>query len=228
MAARRVRGRRPHAGGGEHRRAAPPRRRLPAAAEFAPERFLHRKPGTYTWIPFGGGIRRCLGATLAMAEQRVVLDAIARRTDLARRTPRPRRRAMRNVTMIPGRGGRVVVTTRRQRWPRRVVSERVSPSPAGAADRRDGGLDRARGYRDTTVADVVRLARTSRRNFYEHFVDRDACFLALFDATNDAMMDEIAATVDPVAVARRAGRRGGRHLHLERDRPASAVPQLRP
>jgi AcrR family transcriptional regulator len=54
-----------------------------------------------------------------------------------------------------------------------------------------------KGYRDTTVADVVRLARTSRRSFYEHFVDRDACFLALFDATNDAMMGEIAAAVQP-------------------------------
>ena len=54
-----------------------------------------------------------------------------------------------------------------------------------------------RGYRDTTVADVVRIARTSRRNFYEHFEDRDACFLALFDATNDAMMREISAVVIP-------------------------------
>lgn len=53
------------------------------------------------------------------------------------------------------------------------------------------------GYRDTTVADVVRIARTSRRNFYEHFADRDACFLALFDATNEAMMREIAAAVHP-------------------------------
>jgi AcrR family transcriptional regulator len=55
----------------------------------------------------------------------------------------------------------------------------------------------AKGFRDTTVADVVRLARTSRRNFYEHFEDRDACFLALFDATNDAMMQQIAAAVHP-------------------------------
>ncbi len=53
------------------------------------------------------------------------------------------------------------------------------------------------GYRDTTVADVVRLARTSRRNFYEHFGDRDGCFLALFDATNDAMMEQVAAAVNP-------------------------------
>ncbi len=54
-----------------------------------------------------------------------------------------------------------------------------------------------KGYRDTTVADVVRIARTSRRNFYEHFMDRDACFLALFDATNDAMMEQISAAVHP-------------------------------
>lgn len=54
-----------------------------------------------------------------------------------------------------------------------------------------------RGYRDTTVADVVRLARTSRRNFYEHFADRDACFLALFDATNQAMLEQIEAAVAP-------------------------------
>ena len=55
----------------------------------------------------------------------------------------------------------------------------------------------AQGYRDTTVADVVRLARTSRRNFYEHFEDRDACFLALFDATNQSMLEQIAGAVDP-------------------------------
>jgi AcrR family transcriptional regulator len=54
-----------------------------------------------------------------------------------------------------------------------------------------------KGYRDTTVADVVRIARTSRRNFYEHFADRDACFLALFDATNDAMMQQITGAVRP-------------------------------
>jgi AcrR family transcriptional regulator len=54
-----------------------------------------------------------------------------------------------------------------------------------------------KGYRDTTVADVVRIAKTSRRNFYEHFADRDACFLALFDATNDAMMRQIAGAVQP-------------------------------
>jgi AcrR family transcriptional regulator len=55
----------------------------------------------------------------------------------------------------------------------------------------------AKGYRDTTVADVVRIARTSRRTFYEQFEDREACFLALFDAVNDETMRQIAAAVHP-------------------------------
>jgi AcrR family transcriptional regulator len=54
-----------------------------------------------------------------------------------------------------------------------------------------------KGYRETTVADVVRIARTSRRSFYEHFEDRDACYLALFDAVNDALMAKVAAAVNP-------------------------------
>jgi cytochrome P450 family 135 len=76
---------------------------------FKPERFLGRKPGTYTWLPFGGGIRRCLGATLAMAEQRVVLEAIARRTELEAPDLAPEPPRQRNVTMIPRDGGRVIV-----------------------------------------------------------------------------------------------------------------------
>jgi AcrR family transcriptional regulator len=54
-----------------------------------------------------------------------------------------------------------------------------------------------KGYRETTVADVVRIARTSRRTFYEHFEDREACFLALFDSVNDATIEAIAAAVRP-------------------------------
>jgi cytochrome P450 len=76
------------------------------------ERFLHRKPGTYEWIPFGGGTRRCLGAALAMAEQRVVLEAMVRRLDLDAEDPRPEHARHRNVTMIPARGARVVVRSR--------------------------------------------------------------------------------------------------------------------
>jgi cytochrome P450 len=85
----------------------------PRPFDFLPERFLGgRKPGTYEWIPFGGGIRRCLGAALAMAEQRVVLEAMARRLDLEAEDPAPERALHRNVTMIPAGGARVVIRGR--------------------------------------------------------------------------------------------------------------------
>jgi AcrR family transcriptional regulator len=85
---------------------------------------------------------------------------------------------------------------------RRASTAEITPAaePVGHRERLIAAMASSiqdKGYRDTTVADVVRIARTSRRNFYEHFVDRDACFLALFDATNDAMMEQIAAAVHP-------------------------------
>src|SRR5690348_16174648 len=83
---------------------------------------------------------------------------------------------------------------------RRAQSRSTTADPGGHRERLIAAMAASiveKGYRDTTVADVVRLARTSRRSFYEHFEDRDACFLALFDTTNDVMMDEIAAAVHP-------------------------------
>ena len=79
---------------------------------FRPERWLGQSPGTYEWLPFGGGTRRCLGAALAMAEQREVLTAMARRLDLQADRPEPEHAQHRNVTMIPARGARVVVRSR--------------------------------------------------------------------------------------------------------------------
>ncbi|MFW0787297.1 TetR/AcrR family transcriptional regulator [Gordonia sp. CPCC 206044] len=58
-----------------------------------------------------------------------------------------------------------------------------------------------RGFRETTVADIVRVARTSRRTFYQEFPDKVACFFALLRMSNDAMMEGIAAGVDPDADA---------------------------
>jgi cytochrome P450 family 135 len=84
----------------------------PQPFAFRPERFTGHKPGTYEWIPFGGGTRRCLGAALAMAEQRVVLEATARRLDLEAADPEPEHALHRNVTMIPAHGARVVARTR--------------------------------------------------------------------------------------------------------------------
>jgi cytochrome P450 len=79
---------------------------------FRPERWLDHSPGTYEWLPFGGGTRRCLGAALAMAEQREVLGAIVRRLDLRADRPEPEHAQHRNVTMIPARGARVVLRSR--------------------------------------------------------------------------------------------------------------------
>ncbi|TWG08020.1 cytochrome P450 [Saccharopolyspora dendranthemae] len=76
---------------------------------FDPDRFVGVKPGSSTWIPFGGGDRRCLGATLAMEEMRILTREIARRTDLGAIASSPERPVHRNVTMIPGRGGAVEV-----------------------------------------------------------------------------------------------------------------------
>jgi len=85
----------------------------PEPFAFRPERWLERKPGTYEWLPFGGGTRRCLGAALAMAEQRVVLEAMARHLDLEADRPEPEHAQHRNVTMIPARGARALVRARR-------------------------------------------------------------------------------------------------------------------
>jgi cytochrome P450 len=79
---------------------------------FRPERFLDRAPGTYTWIPFGGGIRRCLGASFAQMELEVVLRRIAQRVALAPvGEPEPVRR--RAITLVPARGGEMRVLARR-------------------------------------------------------------------------------------------------------------------
>jgi cytochrome P450 len=78
---------------------------------FRPERFLEQPAGTYTWIPFGGGVRRCLGASFAIFEMKAVLRAVARRLgSLAPDRPQSERVTRRAVTLTPQRGARVVVT----------------------------------------------------------------------------------------------------------------------
>jgi len=84
----------------------------PDAAAFRPERFIG-EPGWagtgYTWIPFGGGVRRCLGAAFAQEEMRIVLREIATRADLRPTDPKPERPRMRNVTIAPEHEARVVL-----------------------------------------------------------------------------------------------------------------------
>jgi cytochrome P450 len=75
--------------------------------EFRPERFLDGNPPPATWIPFGGGLRRCLGASLAMVEAQAVLKAVLQRVDIAPGGPAERSRT-RNITTVPARGARIV------------------------------------------------------------------------------------------------------------------------
>jgi cytochrome P450 family 135 len=81
----------------------------PEPARFRPERFLEQPAGTYTWIPFGGGVRRCLGATFALFEMRVVLSTLVTRLRLQAARPSPERTVRRTpITLAPSRGAEVV------------------------------------------------------------------------------------------------------------------------
>ena len=82
---------------------------------FRPERFLEKPPGTYTWIPFGGGVRRCLGASFAQVEMKIVLRELVARLDIRAARPQPERRVRRAIVFAPERGGEIVVERRRAR-----------------------------------------------------------------------------------------------------------------
>jgi cytochrome P450 len=79
---------------------------------FRPERFLEKPPGTYTWIPFGGGVRRCLGASFAQFEMKVVLRELVARLDIRAARAEPERRIRRAIVFAPERGGEIVVERR--------------------------------------------------------------------------------------------------------------------
>jgi cytochrome P450 len=77
---------------------------------FRPERFLNERPGSYTWFPFGGGVRRCVGAAFAQTEMRVALRTILDRTDWEPVGRRPERQRNFHITLVPARGARVIRT----------------------------------------------------------------------------------------------------------------------
>jgi cytochrome P450 len=78
---------------------------------FKPERFVDDPPGTYTWIPFGGGRRRCLGASFALLEMKIVMPAVLRAYELSS-TGAPEHPRRRNITIRPDRGSRVALGSR--------------------------------------------------------------------------------------------------------------------
>ena len=83
----------------------------PDADRFRPERWLEGDVPTHAWIPFGGGTRRCLGATFAQTEMETVLRTVLRLVDL-RAVGGPESQRMHHITVVPSRGARVRVTRR--------------------------------------------------------------------------------------------------------------------
>jgi cytochrome P450 len=93
----------------------------PNPNRFDPDRMLGATPGPTTWLPFGGGNRRCLGATFAMAEIRVVLREVLRRVELRTTTAKGERQKVKHVILTPHRGARIYV---------QAMRDTVTASPA--------------------------------------------------------------------------------------------------
>jgi cytochrome P450 len=89
-------------------------RAYPDAKTFDPDRWYDRHTDPFTWLPFGGGNRRCLGAAFATTEMRVVLKETLRRVKLAPTHVKDERARIRHVTFVPHKGGVVTVTGRHE------------------------------------------------------------------------------------------------------------------
>ncbi len=82
---------------------------FPEPEEFRPERFLESKTDNYAWIPFGGGVRRCIGASFAEYEMRTILRQFVERAELRAVDQAPERVKVRNITLAPARNTRVTL-----------------------------------------------------------------------------------------------------------------------
>jgi cytochrome P450 len=83
----------------------------PAPMRFAPERWLGVKPDPYTWLPFGGGLRRCIGMAFALFEMRIVLQTVVPRVRM-RLAGKPARVTRRGITLAPLGGTEVILDER--------------------------------------------------------------------------------------------------------------------
>lgn len=86
----------------------------PDPERFAPERFLERAPGTYTWIPFGGGARRCLAASFAMQEMRRIIRVVLEEVELRPAQARSERVARSSIAFAPDRHAVAIVARRHE------------------------------------------------------------------------------------------------------------------
>ncbi|BDT90976.1 MULTISPECIES: cytochrome P450 [Nocardia] len=98
---------------------------FPNARAFDPDRFVGVRPGTFSWIPFGGGSRRCIGAAFATMEMNVVLRTLLRDFTLEPTDARDERTHFRGVALVPAGKGRAVVHRRTPRPGERTLDRAV-------------------------------------------------------------------------------------------------------
>ncbi len=173
---------------------------------FRPERFLERTPGTYTWIPFGGGVRRCLGAAFAEQEMRVVLQALVRSRRLRAARGPPGARAPPDDRHDAG-----ARRTARRRGARGVT--RLSRKEQQAHTRR-ALLEAAtrvfsrHGLAQGSVEQVAAEAGFTKGAFYANFRSKEELFLAILDerfAERVQAIDELMARGGPMEEQAAAG-----------------------
>jgi cytochrome P450 len=99
-------------------------RLFPHPDRFDPDRFLGVTPDTYSWIPFGGGVRRCIGASFAQMEMDVVLRVMLERIELLPTSEREEEASFRGIVWVPSEGGRLVMR-------RRAPQPAAEPAPEG-------------------------------------------------------------------------------------------------
>jgi cytochrome P450 family 135 len=114
----------------------------PQPRSFLPERFLQRPPGTYTWIPFGGGVRRCLAASYAQQEMKQVIAAVLGEVELRPVDSRSERVAKGGIAFSPGRRGLVLASPRRARGDGRAHSARRRSGGRALAAQATGSVGR--------------------------------------------------------------------------------------
>jgi hypothetical protein len=103
----------------------------PDAERFDPDRYVGRKPDTYAWIPFGGGLRRCLGAAFAQFEMDVVLRTLLRNFELRPTTDPPERESFRGVAFAPAKGAVAIVRRRQLALAAELGEPQLEPATAG-------------------------------------------------------------------------------------------------
>lgn len=101
----------------------------PRPDAFEPERFLGKKPDPYEWLPFGGGVRRCVGMAFALTEMKIVIGTILQRVTLRAATEKESETVLRSFTHAPKGGVKVILEGRRTR----LTSQRSSEPPRAVA-----------------------------------------------------------------------------------------------